>query len=63
MSDGNFNTKLLAPGGFASGVRSGEARMKQRALLALRETLNNQDNLTEEDKAKISAQFKAILDK
>lgn len=63
MSDGNFNTKLLAPGGFASGVRSGEARMKQRALLALRETLNNQDNLTEEDKAKISAQFKAILDR
>lgn len=63
MSDGNFNTKLLAPGGFASGVRSGEARMKQRAILALRETLNNQDNLTEEDKAKISAQFKAILDK
>lgn len=63
MSDGNFNTKLLAPGGFASGVRSGEARMKQRALLALRETLNNQNNLTEEDKAKISAQFKAILDK
>lgn len=63
MSDGNFNTKLLAPGGFASGVRSGEARMKQRALLALRETLNNQDNFTEEDKAKISAQFKMILDK
>lgn len=32
MSDGNFNTKLLPPGNFAGGIRTGEARMRQKAL-------------------------------
>ena len=34
MSDGNFNRALLPPGGYAAGVRAGEARMRTRALQA-----------------------------
>lgn len=62
MSDGNFNTKLLAPGGFASGVRSGEARMKQRALAALRSVLCNCPQLDTETQEHILAEVKQRLD-
>lgn len=62
MSDGNFNTKLLAPGGYASGVRAGEARMKQRAVIALRDTLNARPELSEIMKQEILASVKKRLD-
>lgn len=62
MSDGNFNTKLLAPGGFASGVRAGEARMKQRALQALQALLAAQTALSETDRQELYADFKQRLD-
>lgn len=39
MSDGNFNKSLLPAGGYASGVRAGEARMKSRAIHAFQELL------------------------
>lgn len=62
MSDGNFNTKLLAPGGFASGVRSGEARMKQRALQVFNELADSIDELTAEQRDTLKRTFKVRLD-
>lgn len=62
MSDGNFNTKLLAPGGFASGVRSGEARMKQRALQVFNELADSIDELTVEQRDTLKRTFKVRLD-
>lgn len=62
MSDGNFNTKLLAPGGYASGVRAGEARMKQRALKIFTElaseTFGESSSMTEQ----LQHTFKKRLD-
>lgn len=37
MSDGNFNRSLLPAGGYAAGVRAGEARMKARAMTAFKQ--------------------------
>ena len=48
MSDGNFNTQLLTPGGFASGVRAGEARMKQKALKAVACVLHGTEGISQE---------------
>lgn len=62
MSDGNFNTKLLAPGGFASGVRAGEARMKQRALQAVQALLASHPELSEAERKQFYATFKQRLD-
>lgn len=62
MSDGNFNTKLLAPGGFASGVRAGEARMKQRALQAFKDWMATADERSDEDKRLAYEAFKSRLD-
>ena len=39
MSDGNFNRSLLPSGGYASGVRAGESRMRVRAARAFRQWL------------------------
>ncbi|MBR1594191.1 MAG: hypothetical protein IJ659_05405 [Alloprevotella sp.] len=39
MSDGNFNRSLLPSGGYASGVRAGESRMRVRAARAFRRWL------------------------
>lgn len=62
MSDGNFNTKLLAPGGYASGVRAGEARMKQLAIKAFSELLKAEENMLDEDKERLARTFKVRLD-
>lgn len=62
MSDGNFNTKLLSPGGYASGVRAGEARMKLRAFKTISELLADEKNMAEEDKERILRTFKVRLD-
>lgn len=62
MSDGNFNTKLLAPGGYASGVRAGEARMKRLALKALSETLAAEANISQEMNERIQRTFKVRMD-
>lgn len=62
MSDGNFNTKLLAPGGFASGVRAGEARMKQRALQAFQTAISTSHTLSEDDKTLLYLKFKSAID-
>lgn len=62
MADGNFNTKILPPGGYASGVRAGEARMKQRALRAFQATLKTNSMLTEEQINTLTRTFKGLLD-
>lgn len=62
MSDGNFNTKLLAPGGYASGVRAGEARMKQRAIKSLDYILDSLHSLSDEEAQHLKAEFKKRLD-
>lgn len=62
MSDGNFNTQLLSHGGFSSGVRAGEARMKQRALKHLREVLIHDAGFTEERADALCAMVKSRLD-
>lgn len=62
MSDGNFNTKLIPPGGFASGVRVGEARMKQRALTALRQVLSEHSAVDDHLRITIEAKVKSLLD-
>ena len=63
MSDGNFNTQLLSHGGFASGVRAGEARMKQRATAAFFDVLVNDCGFCEDDARTLCAKLKACLDK
>lgn len=62
MSDGNFNTKLLAPGGYASGVRAGEARMKQRALKLFQEIIDHENSLSETSREELKRNFKQGLD-
>lgn len=61
MSDGNFNTKLLAPGGFAGGVRTGEARMRQKALTAFDAVLQQLDMLTPEAKEELKKEFHTLI--
>lgn len=62
MSDGNFNTKLLAPGGYASGVRAGEARMKRNAIKILSEILETDTTVSTEFKEQLTRTFKVRLD-
>lgn len=62
MADGNFNTKILPPGGYASGVRAGEARMKQRALRAFDSLTTTLPNLSEDEQQALKLSFKAMLE-
>ena len=62
MSDGNFNTQLLCHGGFASGVRAGEARMKQKSLKAMAEVLHTMDGISMDMAEEILQQTKSLLD-
>lgn len=61
MSDGNFNTKLLAPGGFAGGVRTGEARMRQKALAAFDNVMQRIDALTPQDRESLKKEFHTLI--
>lgn len=61
MSDGNFNTKLLAPGGFAGGVRTGEARMRQKALTAFDAVMQHLDTLTPEEREAFKKEFHTLI--
>lgn len=61
MSDGNFNTKLLAPGGFAGGVRTGEARMRQKALTAFEAVMQRIETLSTEEKEALKKEFHALI--
>lgn len=61
MADGNFNTKILPPGGFASGLRTGEARMKQRSQKAFREVLCNCPQLAPEEIELLERRFNELL--
>ena len=61
MADGNFNTKLLAPGGFTSGVRTGEARMRQKALKALDAALEEVEAITTEQAEQLRRVFHTQL--
>ena len=63
MSDGNLNTQLLSHGGFASGVRAGEARMKQKSLKAMAEVLHAIDGVSTEKAEEILQRTKSMLDK
>ena len=61
MSDGNFNTKLLAPGGFTAGVRTGEARMRQKALTAFDAVMQRLDKLAPEERETLKKEFHALI--
>lgn len=61
MADGNFNTKILPPGGFASGLRTGEARMKQRAQKSFHEVLCNCPQLTTAEIETLERRFNELL--
>ena len=43
MSDGNFNRSLLPSDQYLSGLRAGEARMRQRALKAFRKWITEKE--------------------
>lgn len=62
MSDGNFNKSLLPAGGYASGVRAGEARMKSRAIQAF-ESLMKEEMLfpTDEERKKLLLRYRELL--
>lgn len=39
MSDGHFNRSLIPTNSYASGVRAGKSQMRQTALLAIKDIL------------------------
>ena len=43
MSDGNFNRKLIPSDQYQSGLRAGEARMRQRAIIAFRRWITERE--------------------
>lgn len=61
MSDGNFNTKLLAPSGFAGGVRTGEARMRQKALIAFDTIMQRIETLSPEERETLKREFHSSI--
>ena len=64
MSDGNFNKSLLPHGGYSSGVRAGEARMKSRALQAFAEMFSEtMPDATEEERQEKILRFRELLNK
>ena len=62
MSDGNFNRALLPHGGYASGVRAGQAAERKRAVEAfgnlLKEAMPDIDN---EHRNALTKRFKELL--
>ena len=62
MSDGNFNRALLPHGGYASGVRAGQASERKRSAVVLARLLEERfPELTEEEKLQVLKRFKEIM--
>ena len=62
MSDGNFNRALLPHGGYASGVRAGQAAERKRSAEVLKRLLEEKfPELTEEEKLQLIKRFKEIM--
>lgn len=62
MSDGNFHRSLLPSGGYASGVRAGESRMRKRAIEAFREWMDQKlPTLPEDERLKALEHFAQAL--
>lgn len=63
MSDGNFNRNLLPSHSFQSGVRTGRAVMKTKALAAFSKWLVNQSySLTDEQLCEAKSEFRRYLE-
>ena len=62
MSDGNFNRALLPHGGYASGVRAGQAAERKRAVEVLSRLLEETfPTLAEEERLHIIKRFKEMI--
>ncbi|MBR1713031.1 MAG: hypothetical protein IJ722_06475 [Alloprevotella sp.] len=62
MSDGNYNRSLLPADRYASGVRAGEARMKERAVTAFASWLRiASPELTEDSVREQIVRFRELL--
>lgn len=62
MSDGNFNRSLLPKNSFSSGLQTGEARMRQRAIDAFRLLLKNAfPLLSEVERETLEKEFRMCL--
>ena len=63
MSDGNFNKNLLPSHSFQSGVRTGRAVMKTKAVAAFSKWLVNQSySLTDEQIREAKSEFRRYLE-
>ena len=62
MSDGNFNRALLPHGGYASGVRAGQAAERKRAVAALERLLEEHTpSLSAEERKEWVRKYKEML--
>ena len=62
VSDGNFNRALLPHGGYASGVRAGEAAERIRAAKTLERLLAEvMPDMTDAERNAIVKRFKELL--
>ena len=63
MSDGNFNRNLLPSHSFQSGVRTGRAVMKTKAVAAFSKWLRtHQCSLTDEQFCEAELEFRRYLE-
>ena len=62
MSDGNFNRALLPHGGYASGVRAGQAAERKRSVVVLERLLEEKfPELKEEERLQVVRRFKEMI--
>ena len=62
MSDGNFNRALLPHGGYASGVRAGQAAERKRSAVVLACLLEEKyPELTDEERLQVLKRFKEMM--
>lgn len=62
MSDGNFNRALLPHGGYASGVRAGQAAERKRAAAVVERLLEERlPKLTQEERLQMVRRFKEMI--
>ena len=62
MSDGNFNRALLPHGGYASGVRAGQAAERKRSVSVLERLLEEKfPELKEEERLQVVRRFKEMI--
>ena len=62
MSDGNFNRALLPHGGYASGVRAGQAAERKRSVAVLERLLEEKfPEFKEEERLQVVRRFKEMI--